>query len=285
MNKKKFSPYIRVAMHSKLLEGTIIKRRVLFDYEMIFVSGGECKITIDKTPYICKKNDVVFIRPGVSHKFECFEDKAFVQPHIHFDVCYSDKSEETPVSYKEKSAMSEYELSLIQEDFLKDVEIPDVFVPYDIEKFKKVFYEVIRLFSEKKQNFELLYKAELLKLLGLIFEQFEDKIEVEKSDSTILSVKNYIDSNYLSVITLDALAVQFHINKFTLLRKFKAAYNQNVIAYYHTKRVQYAKRMLEETSLSVYALSEKLNFGDIYSFSRFFKKQVGVSPTEYKKHL
>ncbi len=282
MNKRMFSPYVRLAMHSRLLAGTTIKMRILFDYEIIFVCDGECKITIDEKPYMCKKNDVIFIRPEVRHKFECTEYADFVQPHIHFDVCYSDKSEETPVSFKTKSEMSEYELSLIQEDILKDVDIPAVFVPYDIEKFKKTFFEIIRLFSEN--NSVLLYKAELLKLLNLILEQFEGKEEgKEEADNKILLVKNYIDSNYLSVITLDALAEQFHLNKFTLLRKFRTIYKQNAISYYRSKRTQYAKIMLKETTLSIYAIAEKMNFTDIYSFSRFFKMQVGMSPTAYRK--
>ena len=86
--------------------------KILFDYEIIFVQQGKCKLTFGTNEYICKKNDVVFIRPDLPHKIESIENFDFVQPHIHFDVIYSDNSENTPVSFKPRKKMSEAELSL-----------------------------------------------------------------------------------------------------------------------------------------------------------------------------
>ena len=47
MNINGFSPYIRVAMQSTLAPGCSINERVIFDYELIMVTGGKCKITTD----------------------------------------------------------------------------------------------------------------------------------------------------------------------------------------------------------------------------------------------
>ena len=93
LNKKAISPYIRTAMHSTLHAGHIIRTRVILDYELILVEGGRCRITIGGTEHICKKDDVIFLRPDVPHSFECFDDQDFVQPHIHFDPVYSSLSE------------------------------------------------------------------------------------------------------------------------------------------------------------------------------------------------
>lgn len=284
MNKNEFSPYVRVAMLSTLTAPYKISRRIIFDYEIIFVTEGKCKITIEDKEYLCKKNDVVFLRPNVHHKFECVDNSNFIQPHIHFDILYDDKSEKRFVSFKDKNEMSENELNLISEDTL-DIFIPYVFTPLDKDKFQNIFFELIELFQKKSYNYELLCKAKLLELFSCIFMQFDSKpaIETDKISDEIIAVKNYIDSNYLSVITLEGLSKQFFINKYTLLRKFKSLYNQNVIAYYRQKRVEYIKTALKTTTLSISALSEKMNFSDIYSFSRFFKTAVGCSPTVYRK--
>ena len=71
MNHALISPYIRTAMHSTLVESCIIKTRVLYDYELIYVRSGRCRITVDDTPHLCKKNDAVLLRPGVPHSFAC----------------------------------------------------------------------------------------------------------------------------------------------------------------------------------------------------------------------
>ena len=60
-------------------------------------------------------------------------------------------------------------------------------------------------------------------------------------------------------------------------------YGQSVMAYYRSKRIDYIKEMLKTTDMSVTMLSERLNFTDIYSFSRFFKTHVGCSPSEYRR--
>ena len=135
-------------MFSTLLAPFKVNERVIFDYEIILVSGGKCRITLGNTVYLCKKNDVIFIRPGIPHKFECIDNSDFIQPHIHFDVSYTAKSEGRFVSFKTKDAMSEYELTLIHEDSFKNVDIPNVFTPYDIEKFKKIFFEIIEIFQK-----------------------------------------------------------------------------------------------------------------------------------------
>ena len=52
--------------------------------------------------------------------------------------------------------------------------------------------------------------------------------------------------------------------------------------YYDNLRVEAAKRYLKK-GLSVSKITEILNAGSIYSFSRFFKNKTGYSPTEYAK--
>lgn len=285
MNKSAFSPFIRVATHSTLIAPFIINNRIIFDYEIIFVEDGLCNIIINNVPFTCKKNDVVFLRPGIEHKFECVDGTDFVQPHIHFDISYDSKSSERFVSFKPKDKMTNYELSLVQNDILNNTEIPPIFTPYDNYKFKKIFFEIITLYQNKDYNYEILYKAKMLELLDCIFRQFENPKPNGNNiiDTSVASVKNYIDNNYLSIITLDSLSEHFYLNKFTLLRKFKALYNQNVMSYYRDLRLKYAKEVLLETNTPIIKLCESLNFSDIYSFSRFFKSNVGCSPRLFRK--
>ena len=59
MNFDLFSPYVRVAMYSELEAPFKIKRRVIFDYELIFLAEGKWKLTVNETSYLCKKHDVL----------------------------------------------------------------------------------------------------------------------------------------------------------------------------------------------------------------------------------
>ena len=282
LNKKQFSPYIRVAMHSTLRAPYSINERTLFDYEMILVQGGLCNIVIEGMPYLCRKNDVVLLPPGVSHRFECVRGEDFVQPHIHFDVIYDEYSDRRRVSW---NVIAPDKQALIHPHVLSELDVPYVFTPARSERFHQLFFEILSIYQKKEYNYELRYKAAMLELLALLCEQF-DAVKSEAAEdgrNAMVAVKSYIDNNYLSIITLDLLSAQFYMNKFTLMRRFRTAYRQNVIDYYRGLRVEYAKRALETTNLSIAAIGERMNFSDIYSFSRFFKAGTGIAPSNYRK--
>jgi len=285
MPLNRISPYIRTAMFSTIRAPFRINERALFDYELIMVSGGACTITIDGTPYECKKNDVVLLPPGVHHIFESVEGHDFIQPHIHFDLVYSEKSSQIPISYKPISKMTPQEIALIQENAFADKQIPYVFTPWDIESFRERFFRIIRVFNDRPFNYELLYKADLILLIHEILSQFEVKLPNSNQPALepAIAVKAYIDSNYLQVITLESLEKHFYCNKFTLMRNFKRLYRTNIISYYRNKRIGYAQKLLRSSSVSVRQIGEALGFTDAYSFSRFYKLYTGQSPTDYRK--
>jgi len=284
MDKNKLSPYIRHAGYSTITAPFVINKRVIFDYEIIFIKDGMCRIRIDENDYICKKNNIVFLRPGINHSFHSVENIDFVQPHIHFDAIYSEKSTVTPISFKPRETMTNEEKLLIQDDIFKNINIPSVFYASDSSEFQKLFFKIIDSYSSGRYS-DLKIKADMLKLLDLLLTQFEEPntASVKMNERITESIKNYIDENYSNILTLNMLSDLFFINKFTLMRKFKNMYGINIIRYYNSKRIEAASNMLINTNMTVKAIGEALNFTDAYSFSRFFKTATGTAPLEFRK--
>lgn len=280
------SPYVRVAMYSSLPQGFVLKKRIIYDYELIYVRSGSCKIVFDDNVYECKKNDAVFIRPGVSHAFFVLSSDGFVQPHIHFDPVYDTQSPIVPVSFKDRCDMTYDERMLIRDDILADIPIPTVFVPENTSEFRRAFFSLINLYISDNRNI-LKIKSEMLTILDLVIKQFSRKMNdtSDNSDRLLRLIKEYIDANHMNIISLDDIADQFSCNKFTVIRKFKEKYGKTVISYYNTKRFETAQRLLGTTTFTVKDISEALNFSDEYTFSRFFKNRSGVSPTLYRENI
>ncbi len=69
----------------------------------------------------------------------------------------------------------------------------------------------------------------------------------------------------------------FSISKYHLIRRFQALYDCSPIAYANLIRVEKAKSLLEDTSLSVTQISEQLGFSSIYTFSRFLKCKLNFA--------
>jgi two-component system response regulator YesN len=64
---------------------------------------------------------------------------------------------------------------------------------------------------------------------------------------------------------------------------FKQETGLSITAYVIKKRIEKAKQLLIERVLTLPEVAERVGFSDYNYFSRVFKKEVGVSPINYRK--
>lgn len=275
-NINKVNPYIRAAIHSVISADAPIKQRVIFDYELIYLEEGEFTFTYNHIPYRCKKDCFILIRPAIPHSFSDIKDY-ISQPHIHFDIEYSWQSPKTPISFKDLCDMTEDEKNLIARNIFEDYPVFPFVEFRNKEKALDIFYDVI-----DSPSGSLTQKAKLTELIEIMVndnfpECFHTKENLSKPAQQI---KEYIDAGQGLSVKLEDLSRQFSYSKFHLERQFKNAFGISLIAYRNQKRMEFAKKLLEEKNVS--AVCEELGFSSIYVFSRAFKQFYGVSPSEYR---
>ena len=96
-------------------------------------------------------------------------------------------------------------------------------------------------------------------------------------------VKNYLDSNLTSRMTIELICRDCHISSSHLERVFTEAYQVSPLKYFARAKAQYAAFLLLNTSYSLSEISEILSYSDTKYMSRCFKKWMGVSPNTYRK--
>ena len=99
MNLSLINPYIRLAMKSRIPSGHHIARRIIYDYELIYLEEGCFTFIYNGEAYHCKAGDIIFICPGIAHSFR-LDQGEISQPHIHFDITHRPQSEFIPISFK-----------------------------------------------------------------------------------------------------------------------------------------------------------------------------------------
>ena len=273
------NPYIRRTMQSVLACGLEIKRRIIFDYELIYVESGEFLFMYDETEYLCKEGMFLLLRPGIAHSFYSIR-KDVSQPHIHFDMVHTANSHLVPISFKDLPECTQEERQLIREDIFKE-EPRQPFVHFaQPQEALTLFYDIV---AEGHSLSELQKKAKMLELLDLLIKDNYPSYFVgspENSISVVQQIKEYIDAGQgMSACLLD-LEKQFAYSKYYLDRQFKQEYGVSLIAYRNQKRMQRAQELLREMRVS--DVAEELGFSSIYAFSRAYKNYFGYSPSFFR---
>ena len=112
-------------------------------------------------------------------------------------------------------------------------------------------------------------------------------IRINPEDEAALSqecqkIKEYLDQNFTSPITLDSLSETVYISKHYLSHLFKEQTGISPIKYLTSKRMEKACELLSETELPVSEVSKAVGYENPLYFSQVFKRIFGISPVKYR---
>lgn len=113
----------------------------------------------------------------------------------------------------------------------------------------------------------------------------ENKVynKVSYKDEIIKKSKLYVIENIEGDITLNIVSQYLNISKNYFCSMFKQETGINFLNYIIQQKIERAKKMLVEENMKVYEVSEKLGYSDTTYFSKIFKRNVGVTPQDYKR--
>jgi YesN/AraC family two-component response regulator len=104
--------------------------------------------------------------------------------------------------------------------------------------------------------------------------------QAETLDALQAYIKNHYESNQLD---LNALAEQMGYNPSYLSRIYKQRFGHSPSKYLLSLQIQKAENLLaHHPELSVQQVGLEVGYTDQVYFSRLFKKQTGMSPSEYR---
>lgn len=104
-----------------------------------------------------------------------------------------------------------------------------------------------------------------------------------KHSDTVYKVIEYIRRNYFQKITLDDIARYVHFSKTYLSRIFKEETGENISSYINKVRIEKAKMLLSDKSISLVDVSNLTGFEDQSYFTKVFKLVTGISPKKFKE--
>ena len=141
------------------------------------------------------------------------------------------------------------------------------------EPFKNFSYNDIHNINDVEKIF-----------LDTLEKAFDNTLYVPKNlNKIIYSIIDFLEKYYKEPIGLTDIASAVGMNSSYISHLFRQEMGIGFSSYLLNLRIKNAKKLLKETNLKLYQISEVSGFNDYHYFSKVFKKINGISPAEYRK--
>lgn len=228
-----------------------IKQRVLSSF--MHVARGKYHYQSDKVDFYVGTGDTVYIPCGASYEYTILSDVT---------ECI-----QTEFSLEQTICGEKNIVVIDQEPFV----------------LKKQEGRLDLVFSElnRCQNDGFSTLASLYNLLAIFENACRRDKAVRDGRYKIEPAIEFIEQNFKNKIYIADIAKMCGISESHMRRLFRRYLGVSPIGYKNLILIKAACNMLRYGDLNVSETAEALNFGDIYTFSQFFKKETGISPKNY----
>lgn len=130
--------------------------------------------------------------------------------------------------------------------------------------------------SELRRGYLLALCAKLLPMMTIV------KLPVSDSE-TLRMIVSFCTNNYAENISLSLLEEKLHLNKYYISHLFNDRLRLRFNDYINSLRVSEACRYLLNSDYSITEIGSRVGFNTPRTFNRAFMRQMGVSPTAYRR--
>ncbi|MGV8905094.1 MAG: PocR ligand-binding domain-containing protein [Acetobacterium sp.] len=130
--------------------------------------------------------------------------------------------------------------------------------------------------------------SEINRVVNFILERYLEEIQnhsKSKNRITVEGVKGYIRKNYQNNCTLEEIADSVYLSPFYVSRIFKESQNMTVMDYMTKVKLDEAKKMLSNPRYKIEEIALNLGYNDGSYFSKVFRRNEGMTPTQFRHNL
>ena len=240
---------------------------------ILWFQSGSNKIIIDGKVHTFRKNQIVFLTEFHKVSVKHIKETRFIRFNRPF-YCILDH--DTEVGCKGILFFGASQLPVIQ--------IPD----NEIEQFETL-WKMFSIEMQSNDNLQIDMLQMMLKryliLCTRLFkaqEHYPDK----KIESDIIREFNFlVEENFKTKHSVADYAALLNKSPKTLSNIFSKIGSKTPLQYIHERKMLEARRLLRYSELQIQEIAYEIGYEDIQTFSRFFKKQEGVSPSNFKEKV
>ncbi len=230
-------------------------------WELTMINSGVLRTVIEDKEYILKDNELILYAPGQFHTqyTSVSETTSYITVVFEMDVA-------CPEDLKNKIFHSERDIRKYIEDFIK-------------YSTRDVPYNDDLLITSLEKIIIALLRSEQIKAAPVATTLMQQKFDSELLDGIL----NYIQENIYSPLTVEELCEKFSVSRSSLQVLFKNNLDIAPKQYISNLKLARSKQLIKENNRTISEIAVICGFASIHYFSRKFKKEFGITPSEYAK--
>jgi AraC family transcriptional regulator, transcriptional activator of pobA len=243
-------------------------------FEVLYLSRGSGFHIIDGNKYEIQPPCVFFMSPGQAHKIEFSSD---IEGYIFIFT-----SEFYLINQSNQNRLIEFPFffSIRQENRPLILESSEDIVFLET-LFKKGIAEIA-----KGENYSVELLRSVLDLIltscAILYKTDQNLLTKGKGHLVVKRFFQMVEDNYLNNLSVNEYADKLAITPNHLTQTVNQLTGKTSSQIIKSKQVLEIKRLLVHSNLTVTEIANRLNFPDQSYFTRFFKRETGVSPLQYR---
>ena len=251
-------------------------------YSFIFIKNGKGNYTTDNQTFEYEDRTVYFTNPGHLKAFEFYRlnegylitlSEQFLNQYVHKDIF-----EQFPFLLAET----------IPPQTFDEVGFSDIALYYT-----QILKEYESKSANKNQIIGSLFSIILLKLKEQFWAQYQPVDDGNRSSVIVKQFKQLLEKHYRNLETgktntqfkAKHYAGELNLNSSYLNAVIKSKTGKPVSKWIADKTINQAKALLAHSSKNIKEVGVQLGFSELAHFSNFFKKNTGITPTEFRSKL
>ncbi|TBU78869.1 AraC family transcriptional regulator [Pseudomonas daroniae] len=244
-------------------------------FHVIWVTQGSGTHVIDSVRYCVKPNTLFFMMPGQIHDFELSDDTAGYNLNFSAEYFLLNMRNDVAISDIPFFRMADP----IQALYLTDevaIQLQRVIdrIEEEYRGERTGYHDIIRSYL----HIFFLHAARLISVTD---------IQDHASPNIVLArrFRKLLEKEPITLVSAGRFASMLHITERRLSEATKVAEGLTATEVIQHRLALEAKRLLAHSEFNIATVATRLGFDDPAYFSRFFRKKVGLSPSEFKRSM
>ncbi len=233
-------------------------------FELTYVDKGAFHSIVNGTDFFLEQGELMFYGPKQWHMQYADANSSASFITVTFDMNYNNAGLLLYRKFKVGSNVANILKKLISETENDDNLSDDMILCY----LKECILHILRIALGERENIKL-----------------ETSIADNNGNQIISRALKFIAGHNRDKLTVAAVAHEVSVSTPYLATLFRKYLNTSPSKYLSKIKLEESKRLIREGTLNFTQIASELQFATIHHFSRKFKEQFGITPTEYAKAI